>query len=167
MSHEGCVVPDFCSADTLIIGCGNRLLGDDGFGPELVDSLRARMEDRRNVFLIDAGTGMSRLLFDIVLAERKPTRIIVADAMRRGASPGSVCCLRASELTPRVSSSALGHQEPTSVLLKELSDLPGIEVFVLAAEPERMPDEVSPGLSPAMRGAIGQAMEQICSLLGS
>ena len=44
------------------------------------------------------------------------------------------------------------HQEPTSCLLKELRDMGGIEVMLLVAEPEFMPEEVSPGLSAGDAG---------------
>ena len=35
-------LPDFCRKPTLILGCGNVLFGDDGFGCALVEALEAR-----------------------------------------------------------------------------------------------------------------------------
>ena len=34
--EAGDSLPGFCQADTVVMGCGNRLLGDDGFGPAVI-----------------------------------------------------------------------------------------------------------------------------------
>jgi coenzyme F420 hydrogenase subunit delta len=79
--EAGDSLPGFCHADTVVMGCGNVLLGDDGFGPEVIRYLRDRgLPD--NVVLLDAGTGISRILFDIALAPTKPGRLVVVDAMK-------------------------------------------------------------------------------------
>ena len=37
-------IPDFCSKPALILGCGNVLFGDDGFGCALAEYLETRFE---------------------------------------------------------------------------------------------------------------------------
>ena len=165
--EAGDSLPGFCRADTVVMGCGNRLLGDDGFGPAVISHLREHCQVPHNAVLLDAGTGISRILFDIALAPLKPRRLIVVDAMKHGLQPGTVSTLPlhfAGNHTHVISA----HQEPTSQLLKELRELGGMEVVMLVAEPEFMPEEVSPGLSPAMRCAVLKAGELIVqSLHGS
>lgn len=40
-------LPDYCTAGVLVLGCGNPLMGDDGFGPAVAERLlRERAEDR-------------------------------------------------------------------------------------------------------------------------
>ncbi len=163
--EAGDCLPGFCRADTVVMGCGNRLLGDDGFGPEVIRYLRDRCRIPANAVLLDAGTGISRLLFDIVLAPCKPRRLIVVDAMRLGLPPGTVSALPLDTVSPEQVRAFAEHQEPTSCLLKELRDMGGIEVILLVAEPEFMPAEVSPGLSPAMKAAVPRAGEEILGLL--
>ncbi len=158
--EAGDCLPGFCRAETVVMGCGNRLLGDDGFGPEVIACLRDHCRIPDGVVLLDAGTGISRLLFDIALAPRKPRRLIVVDAMRLGLAPGTVSVVSLDKLENQVRSFS-AHQEPTSQLLKELRELVGIEVVMLVAEPEFMPEEVSPGLSPALREAVPKACEII------
>ena len=163
--EAGDSLPGFCRAETLVMGCGNPLLGDDGFGPEVISHLRDHCRIPDEVLLLDAGTGISRLLFDIVLAPRKPRRLIVVDAMRRGLPAGTVSALALESVRLEEGRTFAEHQEPTSCLLKELRDMGGIEVTLLVAEPEFMPPEVSPGLSPAMREAVIKAVDCIATRL--
>lgn len=118
------------------------------------------------VLALDTGMGVTRILFDLALAPRKPQRLIVADAMRLGEPPGTVSLVPLDSLEIKRVRAFSVHQEPTSCLLKELSELSGIEVFLLAAEPERMPQEVSPGLSAAVRDAISAACDLLQDLIG-
>lgn len=80
--------------DTLIVGCGNLLRGDDAAGPVLVRLLAERSlpEGTR---LIDGGTaGM-----DIAFAMRGVSRVIIVDASRVGVAPGTIHRVPGSELT--------------------------------------------------------------------
>ena len=45
-------------ASTLIFGCGNTLMGDDGFGPAVVEKLNAGSRLPESVEAIDAMTGI-------------------------------------------------------------------------------------------------------------
>jgi hydrogenase maturation protease len=71
--------------DTLVVGCGNLLRGDDALGPVLVRMLADRdLPD--GVRLIDGGTaGM-----DVAFAMRGARRVIVVDASQVGVEPGTV-----------------------------------------------------------------------------
>ncbi len=53
------------------------------------------------------------------------------------------------------------HQVPTSNLLRELRDLCGLEVRVLACQVARIPAEVSPGLSDPVAKAVERAAEKL------
>ena len=156
------VLPRYCLADTLILGCGNPLLGDDGFGPELIAYLDAHAALGEGVLALDSGMGVSRILFDVALARGGPRRIVVADAMRLGESSGTVSLRTLDEIPATRARAISAHQEPASCLLRELGELSGVEVLLLTVEPECMPSEVSPGLSAAVRAAIPRA----CELLG-
>lgn len=71
--------------DTLIIGCGNLLRGDDGVGPILVRHL-AEVGTPPGVRLADGGTaGM-----DVAFNMRGADRVIIVDACRTGAEPGAL-----------------------------------------------------------------------------
>lgn len=73
------------ATDTLIVGCGNLLRGDDAAGPVLVRMLADRGLPS-NVRLIDGGTaGM-----DVAFAMRGARRVVVVDASRVGVEPGTI-----------------------------------------------------------------------------
>ncbi len=72
-------VPECYQKSTLILGCGNTLFGDDGFGPAVIDYLEKHCRLPEDVSILDVGTGAREILFTIALAEKKPKRIIVID----------------------------------------------------------------------------------------
>ena len=79
--------------DTVVVGCGNLLRGDDAAGPVLVRMLAER-ELRPGVRLIDGGTaGM-----DVAFAMRGARRVIVVDASAIGVEAGTVHRVPGSEL---------------------------------------------------------------------
>lgn len=81
------------SPETLIIGCGNLLRGDDAAGPVFVRRLRERGL-RDGVRCIDVGTaGM-----DVALWMRGVPHVILVDACRSGSEPGCLFEVRGEEL---------------------------------------------------------------------
>jgi len=160
-------LPGYCLADTLILGLGNDLLGDDGFGPAVIERLLALGDLPAGALALDTGMGVTRLLFDIALSDRRPQRLIAVDAVRLGRPAGTVSLLPLDAIEPGRVRAASAHQEPTTCLLKELGALSGMDIFLLAAEPEVMPEEVSPGLSPAVQGAVEAACAVLRDMLAS
>jgi hydrogenase maturation protease len=78
---------------TLVIGCGNLLRGDDAVGPVLVRRLH-ELGLPPGMRLADGGTaGM-----DVAFAMRGAARVIVVDAARTGAAPGTVYQVPGEEL---------------------------------------------------------------------
>ncbi len=70
----------------LVLGLGNILLRDDGFGPTLVERLRAKMPEDEDVEFADGGTiGLGLLK---LLAEREA--VLLLDAFRAGLDPGEL-----------------------------------------------------------------------------
>lgn len=71
--------------ETVIIGCGNLLRGDDGVGPILIRRLW-ELGPPPGARLVDGGTaGM-----DVAFQMRGAARVIIVDASRTGATPGSL-----------------------------------------------------------------------------
>ena len=82
----------------LVIGCGNRLRGDDGVGPAVVERLLRRGLPP-GIGCLDASTAG----VDVVLAMRGEDRVVLVDACQGAGEPGTVCELRGE---------ALQRQEP-------------------------------------------------------
>ncbi len=152
---------------TVIFGCGNVVMGDDGYGPAVIDELNSRYELPEGVEAIDAGTCVREHLFDYVLsAEGRPDRIIILDAVDfPDRQPGDVFLIDTSAIPPKKIHDFSLHQFPTVNLLVELEQHTGIRVHILAAQVECIPEEITPGLSPAMSAAVSVACEKVLQIL--
>lgn len=152
---------------TVIFGCGNVVMGDDGYGPAVVDALNSRYQLPPGVEAIDAGTGIREYLFDYILtAEGRPDRIIVLDAVDfPDRQPGDVFLIDTSAIPPKKIHDFSLHQFPTVNLLVELEQHTGVRIFILAAQVETIPEEITPGLSPPMSAAVSVACEKVLHIL--
>lgn len=150
-------LPDFCRKPTLVLGCGNILFGDDGFGCEVVAYLEAHYPLPEAVCLLDAGTGVRKLLFTLCLSSTRPERLLIVDAIDAGRAPGEIFEIDPAEIPPVKLDDFSLHQLPTSNLLRELQQACGVEVRVLACQTGPLPEEISQGLSQAVRDAVPRA----------
>jgi len=149
-----------------IFGCGNTLLGDDGFGPEVIERL-ARLGLPPTIRLVDAGTAIRDYLFDYLLAPAlRPMLLIVVDAdPGHGAEIGLLRrCVPDALPAGKIHDFSL-HQFPTVNLLRELAAQTGIEVVLFLVGIDPPAALCAPGLSPLVRAAVDQACAQIAELV--
>jgi coenzyme F420 hydrogenase subunit delta len=144
-----------------IFGCGNVIMGDDGYGPAVVDRLNECYQLPAHLEAIDVGTCVREYLFDYLLSEEdRPEKIVILDAVdfteRR---PGEVFEIKPEQIPAKKIHDFSLHQFPTVNLLQELQEHTGIQVMILAAQIEHIPDEIAPGLTPAMAKAVNVASE--------
>ena len=150
-------LPDFCRKPTLILGCGNILFGDDGFGCALVEHLEAHWRVPDEVCLLDVGTGVRKLLFTLCLSPVRPRRLLILDAVDQARPPGEVFEIDPGEIPAVKLDDFSIHHVPTSNLLRDIREHCGVEVRVLACQTGPLPDAVRPGLSDAVRAALPRA----------
>ncbi|MHC4440364.1 MAG: hydrogenase maturation protease, partial [Planctomycetota bacterium] len=103
------------------------------------------------------------ILFDTVLSEKKPSKIVIVDAMDCAREPGELFMLDIDAL-PKVKIDDFSmHQIPTSNLLRELRDYCGIEIIVIGCQVANTCDSVNPGLSKPVEAAVKPAAESIAN----
>jgi coenzyme F420 hydrogenase subunit delta len=156
---------DYCKARVVILGCGNILFGDDGLGPEAVEYLKENYQLPPDVFVLNCGLSVRELLFTITLSDTRPERIIIVDAMDVGKPAGEVFEVDVTDIPAIKIDDFSMHQLPTSNLLKELKNLCGVDVRIISAQVQHIPEEVSPGLSKVVRDSIPAVCEKILSVL--
>ncbi|MFQ5751130.1 MAG: hydrogenase maturation protease [bacterium] len=156
---------DFCDREIVVLGCGNVLFGDDGFGPEVVVYLQKNYEIPPNACILNAGLRVRDFLFTIVLSKKRPKKIIIVDAVDAGKVPGETFELDISDIPEKKIADFSMHQLPTSNLLRELKDMCGVKITIISAQVQYIPEGVSPGLSKVMREAVPVACEKIFSAL--
>ncbi|MBU1170958.1 MAG: hydrogenase maturation protease [Proteobacteria bacterium] len=152
---------------TLILGCGNPLFGDDGFGPAVIQYMETRYEPADGCGFIDVGTSVRDLLFDIILSDQRPKKIIILDAVDMpGRMPGELFDIDVDQISPEKTSDFSLHQFPTTNMLKELKDHTAIDITVMVVQLESLPDTVAPGLSEPVRKAVALIAEKLIRDVG-
>lgn len=151
----------------VIFGCGNILMGDDGFGPAVIEELMTCCPLPNRVAALDVGTGIREYLFDYLLApDHRPERLIVVDAVDfPGRRAGEIFPIDVSSIPAKKIHDFSLHQFPSINLLHELQQHTEMKVDILAAQVQSIPEQISPGLSTAMAGAVGVARDKILQML--
>jgi hydrogenase 3 maturation protease len=111
----------------LILGVGNRLRGDDGLGPRLLDRLRGKL----SVPLIDAGDVPEHFLRPIEIA--RADLVLVVDAAELRASPGDLALLELGQVGGQAIST---HSVNLRLLFNVIPADRRPDVLVLAVQPE-------------------------------
>jgi hydrogenase maturation protease len=149
--------------DTLIIGCGNLLRGDDAVGPVLIRHLW-ELGIPADVHCADGGTGG----MDVAFQMRGVRHVILIDACVSGSEPGSLFCLPADavEHLPPVAGinlHAFRWDHALSFahwLLKE--DYPReITVYLIEAKSLVIGDPLSDPVDAAMRNLAQKLLAQL------
>lgn len=156
--------------DIVVFGCGNPLLGDDGFGPAVIEKLLTHQSHLpQKVIFEDVGTGVREYLFDFLLSEsNRPQHLIIVDAINRSDRvPGEVFEIDPSAVpTTKLHDFSL-HQFPTVNMLQELQQFTNMKITIVVAQIHSLPHEVAPGLSPVMNDAIPRACKKVLEILST
>jgi len=163
-SEEYDGLPDWYRRSTLVLGCGNILFGDDGFGPAAVAALRENYPLPDDVYVMNVGTSAREILFPMVIGETGIEKLIIIDAVDfgdRGRVPGEVFEVPLEEIPVVKTDDFSMHQVPSSNLLRELNDRRKVKVIVLACQVESIPDQVAPGLSKPVQDAVPRMCELV------
>ena len=154
-------LPDYCRKPILVLGCGNALFGDDGFGCAVIEYVEKHYQVPESVCLLDAGTGVRKLLFTICLSSARPQQILIIDAIDAGRNPGEVFEIDPSDIPIAKLDDFSLHQLPTSNLLRELQETCGVKVRVIACQTGALPEQVYEGLSEPVASAVPIAADRL------
>lgn len=158
-------IPDTYKKSVLIFGCGNILFGDDGFGPAVADHINKHFKVPHHAEVINVGTSVKQILFNIMLSENRPKRIVILDAVDLGKKPGEIFELRPTEIPLKKLDDFSMHQMPSSNLLYELNELCKVDIRILVCQVEKIPDRVDTGLSDIVKKSIPIAANMVMDLL--
>jgi hydrogenase maturation protease len=144
------------SSATVVLGVGNVLWADEGFGPRTVERMVARGSVPEGVEAVDGGT-QGVYLLPLVQGAR---RLLVFDAVDFEREPGEIVVLRATEIP------AFFGQRPLSLHQTAFTD-----VLAAAELTGKMPEKVTlvgvqvgniddwgGGLTPTVAGAMEEAI---------
>lgn len=157
------------TAPALIVGVGNLLRGDDGFGVEVARRLAALPEVTARARVVEAGIAGVHLVQELMDGYEL---LVIADAVDRGGRPGQLWVLEVeppalpgpgrpealTDLHEAVPARAL-------ILARALGVLPRRTVLV-GCQPA-VTEELELALSPAVAGAVEEAVARIRALVGA
>ena len=145
-----------------VIGLGNVLVGDDGFGPFVIELLRASWEFPECVALVDLGTpGLG-----LVTYFHNREMVILVDAVGATGRPGELRLYRSEDLRelppkPRVTPHDPAVQE--TLWITELAGCGPRDVLLVGVIPESL--DLGAGLSAPVRQAASAAAALVVSEL--
>jgi coenzyme F420 hydrogenase subunit delta len=147
--------------EILIVGCGNPLFADDGFGPAVAEEMQ-KLSLPNNISIIDAGLGGPHFIFPLIDPEVTKKLIIVC-AADFDAEPGSIAKFRVEDLPPNSFRDA--HSEDLNNPLQRIKGK--VEIIILGCQPSRITDpEMEIGLSDEVSHAVPKTIRIILELIG-
>ena len=150
----------------LIAGVGNKLMGDDGFGPAVIERLSS-LQLPENVEARDFGTSGLTLAIEL----GRYDSVIFLDAVKRGCKPGAmhIVELDAEEISGAEVSEITKftpHEirlESLLSLAKAIGTLPE-RITIIGCEPRNLDLQLE--LSQEVRGAVGRAVRMALERMG-
>lgn len=142
-------------ADITVLGVGNVILRDEGFGVRVVEYLDARYEFPEEVRLVDGGT----LGIELTQYVTGTKNLLVIDSINGGAEPGTVFRFEDDEVMAhfqdKLSAHEVGIQDVLALLSVTGRKIP--HVVVIGAQPWDLGAGV--GLSTQMKELLPQMAE--------
>jgi hydrogenase 3 maturation protease len=113
----------------VIVGIGNILRGDDGFGPRLVEEVQGQVE----AVCIDAGAAPENYLGRVV--RENPDTILFVDAVHLGLASGRFTVLNKSEI---LKTGFTTHDLSLHLLIEHLEFQTSAGIYLLGVQPQIM-----------------------------
>jgi len=151
------------SWDTLILGIGNVLYADEGFGVRCVETFHARFVFPDSVNVMDGGTQGIFLLPWV----RSATRLLIFDAIDFGFEPATLKLIVGDDVprymgAKKVSMHQAGFQEVLSSAALT-GDFP-VELALVGVQPELLND-YGGSLTDSVKAQIDPAIQLACKVL--
>jgi hydrogenase maturation protease len=144
-----------------VMGIGNILLQDEGFGVRVIEELQRRYRFPDEVQVLDGGT----LGLDLLRFVTGTTKLLVVDAINGGGSPGTYYRFAGAEVKAyfeeKVSLHELGIKDVLTAL--EILDQPVGEVVVLGVEPAVL--ELGLELTPVIAAEVDKVIAAVIAEL--
>jgi hydrogenase maturation protease len=143
--------------DVLVLGIGNVLWADEGFGVRAVEEMARRYRFPDNVRLLDGGTQGIYLVHQV----RSADILVVFDAVDYGLTPGTMKRVEGAEVprfmgAKKMSLHQTGFQEVLAAAA--LTEQLPASLLLIGVQPVEL-DDYGGSLTPEIRASIGEAVE--------
>ena len=147
---------------TCVLGLGNVLMGDDGWGPVVVDTFEAEYVAGPSVQVVDLGTpglDLSPWLIDV-------ERVILVDTVRADAAPGTIHVYDKADVLRHAPGPRIGPHDPgvkEALLTLDFAGRGPLDVTLIGVVPERTSQGVY--LTRHVAAAVQPAVDLIVAQL--
>ena len=147
-----------------ILGCGNILKGDDGFGPAVVNYLEKNYKNNEDIVIVDAGLACGEWLTPMIEDEERPSKIFIIDVLDMDLEPGDIKILKPHNLQfLKVNFSS--HFFPDNETFEELEAC-GVDITFVSCQLKIIPRDLSLELSAELRAIVPKAASIVAELAG-
>ena len=151
------------TAENVVLGIGNIILSDEGFGVRVVEYLEKNFRFPENVSLIDGGTLGVELTHFVAGTQR----LLIIDSIDGGAEGGKIFHLRGDDIkkhfAQKISAHEVGIQDVLTMLELSNKKIPHVEL--IGAQPFNL--EASTELTPQMSKLVPTFADKAIEILRS
>jgi len=134
----------------VIVGIGNPLRGDDGFGPALIQRLQGKVSS----ICIDAGIAPENYVGRIV--QEDPDTILLVDAAHLGLKRGQYRILQSADI---LKCGLTTHDMSSRMLIEFLGNQTHADVFMLGVQPQNV------SLGEVMSDCLVETLDEVATLI--
>jgi hydrogenase 3 maturation protease len=139
---------------TVIVGIGNTLKGDDGFGPLVCQKLQ---NAKVSAEVIDAGTVPENYIQPII--KKAPQNLLIIDAIDFHAPPGTIDIFKPEQLSSfALSTHTLSPHLFTEMVSRDIE----VDVYFVGIQPEHT--RLGDSMSPQVRKAAQQLVQMLIDI---
>jgi hydrogenase maturation protease len=146
----------------LILGCGNLLLQDEGFGVHLIQYLKEKdLHLSEDVELVDGGTAG----YDLIGLIQQAEKAVIVDAVKAGGKPGEIYRFGPEDFETESSPITSLHEitlRDIFQIIKKLGPLPKIRIIGIEPKSTDCGTELSPELKKRLPRISELVLNEIC-----
>lgn len=163
---------EYLDKEILVLGCGNILFGDDGFGPAVVSKINEFKHTKYTslnsdrIGIIDAGTAASHFILSLIDEDTKIKKIIIVDIIDYNLTPGTLKKLTINDLPNIPKYHVDAHDMPLAGMLIDISNNYNIDICIIGCQYKYIsaPDvclELSDEVTKSIDHAIDMILNEI------
>ncbi|MFH1519564.1 MAG: hydrogenase 3 maturation endopeptidase HyCI [Candidatus Omnitrophota bacterium] len=141
---------DILKGKVVIVGIGNIIRGDDGFGPALINKIK----DETRAVCIDAGSAPENYIGKII--KEKPDTVLIIDAVYLGRNPGEYEILEEEDI---VKCGFTTHDISPAMFMECLTKETEADIYMFGVQPKTI--ELGSELSLSLR----QTLREVARLI--
>ena len=145
---------DILKGKVVIVGVGNIIRGDDGFGPKLIE----RIKNSARVVCLDAGVAPENYLGKII--KESPDTVLIIDTVHLGKNPGECEILKGEDIAK---CGFATHDISPVMFIEYLTKETKANIYMLGVQPQSIDlgFEISAKLKEVLDEVSGKILEVV------